>query len=112
MARVATTLPDLPGSRVVSCEETVNVRRAVVMQTADEHACPRCGVLVDGNAYDVRESRRSSLTWHFHHTAATCAVAASPKQSLEEQLREQRGVAVATYWWERDVQIVRCRGVF
>jgi hypothetical protein len=37
---------DLPGFRVVSCEEVdTGGRRAVIMQTADEHACPRCGVL-------------------------------------------------------------------
>jgi transposase len=49
---------DLPGFRVVSCaEDDTGVRRAVIMQVADEHACPRCGVLVGGRPYDVRESR-------------------------------------------------------
>jgi hypothetical protein len=47
---------DLPGFRVVSCEEDDSgVRRAVIMQVADEHACPRCGVLVDGKP--VRPTR-------------------------------------------------------
>ncbi|HLZ38469.1 MAG TPA: ISL3 family transposase, partial [Mycobacteriales bacterium] len=37
----------MPGFRVVSCQETPpNGRRVVVMQSADEHACQRCGVLV------------------------------------------------------------------
>jgi transposase len=31
------------------------------MQVADEHACPRCGVLVGGKPYDVRESRIKDL---------------------------------------------------
>ena len=53
---------DLPGFRVVSCEEDDSgVRRAVIMQVADEHACPRCGVLVDGKPYDLRESRIKDL---------------------------------------------------
>jgi transposase len=53
---------DLPGFRVVSCEEVdTGVRRVVVTQTADEHACPRCGVLVNGKPYDLRESRVKDL---------------------------------------------------
>jgi transposase len=53
---------DLPGFRVVSCEEIpLQGRRVVVMQVADEHACPRCGVLVGGKPYDVRESRIKDL---------------------------------------------------
>jgi transposase len=53
---------DLPGFRVVSCElSPVGVRTAVVMQTATEHACPRCGVLTGGKPYDRRESRIKDL---------------------------------------------------
>lgn len=53
---------DLPGFRVVSCEPTPEgQRRVVVMQDGDEHACPRCGVLVGGKPYDVRESRVKDL---------------------------------------------------
>lgn len=53
---------DLPGFRVVSCEETApDGRRVVVMQVADAHACPRCGVLVGGKPYDVRESQVKDL---------------------------------------------------
>jgi len=64
-------LYDLPGFRVVLCEETTPepeeersgepVRRVVVMQSAGEHGCPRCGVLVGGKPYDVRESRIKDL---------------------------------------------------
>jgi len=52
---------DLPGFRVVSCELTVVGRRVVVMQAASEHACPRCGVVVGGRPYDLRESRIKDL---------------------------------------------------
>jgi transposase len=53
---------DLPGFRVVSCEEIPsNQRRVVVMQRVAEHACPRCGVVVGGKPYDVRESRIKDL---------------------------------------------------
>jgi transposase len=53
---------DLPGFRVVSCEEDGSgMRRVVVMQVADEHGCPRCGVLVSGRPYDVREGRIKDL---------------------------------------------------
>jgi transposase len=53
---------DLPGFQVVSCEENdTGVRRVVVMQVAEEHACPRCGVLAGGKPYDVRESRIKDL---------------------------------------------------
>lgn len=31
-------------------------RRVVIMQVAQEHGCPRCGVVADGKPYDVRES--------------------------------------------------------
>ena len=62
MASDATSLYDLPGFRVVSCEEVEpDGRRVVVMRVADEHACPRCGVLVGGRPYDVRESRIKDL---------------------------------------------------
>jgi transposase len=53
---------DLPGFRVVSCElSPLGMRRLLVMQVADEHACPRCGVLVGDKPYDVRQSRIKDL---------------------------------------------------
>jgi transposase len=53
---------DLPGFWVVSCEEiSTGLRRVVVMQVADEHACPRCGVLAGGKPYDLRSSRIKDL---------------------------------------------------
>src|SRR5512135_520470 len=53
---------DLPGLWVVSCEEMPpDGRRVVVMQRAAEHGCPRCGVLVGGKPYDLRESRIKDL---------------------------------------------------
>ena len=62
MDDATTLLFDLPGFRVVSCQEAPpDGRRVVVMQEADEHACPRCGVLVGGRPYDVRESRLTDL---------------------------------------------------
>ncbi len=62
MSDGSSLLFDLPGFRVVSCEEIpADGRRVVVMQVADEHACPRCGVLVGGKPYDVRESRVKDL---------------------------------------------------
>lgn len=55
MSDATSLLYDLPGFRVVSCEEIApEGRRVVVMQAADEHACPRCGVLAGGKPYDVR----------------------------------------------------------
>lgn len=56
-----TLLFDLPRFRVVSCETPPDGRRVVVMQVAHEHACPRCGVLVNGRPYDARESRIKDL---------------------------------------------------
>src|SRR5512143_1107836 len=57
-----TLLFDLPGFRVVSVEVTpLGLRRVVVMQVADEHACPRCGVLAGGKPYDMREMRVKDL---------------------------------------------------
>jgi hypothetical protein len=62
MSDATSLLFDLPGFRVVSCTLTpLGVRRLVVMQQADEHACPRCGVLVGGKPYDLRESRVKDL---------------------------------------------------
>jgi len=62
MSDATSLLFDLPGFRVVSCTLTaLGVRRLVVMQDFDEHACPRCGVLVGGRSYDVREARVKDL---------------------------------------------------
>jgi transposase len=48
---------DLPGFAVIECVEIDDDRRRVViMQTASEHGCPECGVVVGGKPYDVRES--------------------------------------------------------
>jgi transposase len=47
---------DLPGFIVIECVELDEDRRVVIMQVAVEHGCPRCGVLVGGKPYDVRES--------------------------------------------------------
>ena len=62
MSDATSLLYDLPGFRVVCCEEVEpDGRRVVVMQVADEHACPRCGVLVGGRPYDARASRIKDL---------------------------------------------------
>ena len=62
MSDATSLLFDLPGFRVVSVEVTpLNLRRVAVMQVDDEHACPRCGVLVAGKPYDVREMRVKDL---------------------------------------------------
>jgi transposase len=53
---------DLPGFAVIECVELGdNVRRVVIMQVGDEHGCLRCGVVVAGDPYDVRESRVKDL---------------------------------------------------
>lgn len=55
-------LYDLPGFRVVSVTVSrLGGRQVVVMQVAAEHPCPRCGVLVGGKPYDVREMRIKDL---------------------------------------------------
>jgi len=55
-------LYDLPGFEVVSVAEgPEGLRRVVIKQVAVEHACPRCGVLVGGQPFDVRESRVKDL---------------------------------------------------
>lgn len=62
MGDATSLLFDLPGFRVVSCgENDIGGRRVVVRQVADEPACPRCGVLVGGTRYDLRESRVTDL---------------------------------------------------
>ena len=62
MSDATSLLFDLPGFRVVSCEEDDTAgRRVVIMQIADEYGCPGCGVLVGGRPYDVRESRITDL---------------------------------------------------
>jgi len=53
---------DLPGFVVIECVELDDdARRVVIMQAAAEHGCPRCGVVVGGRPYDVRESRVTDL---------------------------------------------------
>ena len=52
---------DLPGFRVVECVELDEGRRVVIVQLADEHGCPRCGGVVGGRPYDLRESRVKDL---------------------------------------------------
>lgn len=61
MDDVMSLLFDLSGFRVVWCEETGCGWRVVVMQAAEEHGCPRCGVVVGGRPYDVREARVKDL---------------------------------------------------
>jgi len=62
MSDATSLLYDLPGFVVVSLEEiSPQLRRVVVMQAAAEHGCPRCGVLVGGRPYDIRESRIKDL---------------------------------------------------
>lgn len=62
MSDATSLLFDLSGFRVVSCALTpLGVRQVVVMQTAAEHVCPRCGVLVGGKPYDHRQSRIKDL---------------------------------------------------
>ena len=48
---------------MIECVELEHgdARRVVIMQAAAEHGCPRCGVLVGGKPYDVRESRIKDL---------------------------------------------------
>jgi hypothetical protein len=48
---------DLPGFRVVSCDEiSIGLRPMVVMQAADEHAARGVGVEAGGRLYDLRSS--------------------------------------------------------
>ena len=62
MGDATSLLFDLPGFWVVSVEVTpLGLRQVIVMQVADEHACPRCGVLAGGKPYDVREMRVKDL---------------------------------------------------
>ena len=50
------------GFRVLSCQPSpLGVRQVVVMQSVDEHARPRCGVVVSGRPYDRPESRIKDL---------------------------------------------------
>jgi transposase len=61
MEDATSLLFDLPGFRVVSCFLTaLGMRRVEVMQVADAHGCPQCGVLV-GKPYDVRVMRIKDL---------------------------------------------------
>jgi transposase len=62
MVDATSLLFDLPGFRVVSCSlNPFGLRRVVVMQIADEHACPRCGVLTGSRPHDVRVMRIKDL---------------------------------------------------
>jgi transposase len=62
MSDATSLLFDQPGFGVVSVELTpLGLRQVIVMQVAGEHACPRCGVLVGGKPYDVREMRVKDL---------------------------------------------------
>src|SRR5512135_1346226 len=62
MGDATTLLFDLPGFGVVSCELTpVGVRQLTVMQSAGEHACPTCGVLIGGRPYDTRAMQLKDL---------------------------------------------------
>jgi transposase len=62
MVDATSLLFDLPGFRVVSCAlNPLGARRAVIMQTVDEHGCPSCGVIAGGRPFDVREMRVKDL---------------------------------------------------
>lgn len=62
MDDATSVLFDLPGFVVIECVELDDgARRVLIMQVAVEHGCPRCGVLVGGKPYDVRESRIKDL---------------------------------------------------
>lgn len=62
MKDATSVLFDLPGFAVVECVEFGDAaRRVVIMQTVGEHGCPRCGVVIGGKPYDVRESRIKDL---------------------------------------------------
>ena len=46
----------------MSCSlNPIGVRRVVVMQIADDHACPCCGAVTGGRRYDLREMRVKDL---------------------------------------------------
>lgn len=62
MEDATSLLFDLPGFAVIECVELDDAgRRVVIMQLDGEHGCPRCGVLVGGKPFDVRESRIKDL---------------------------------------------------
>lgn len=63
MEDATSLLFDLPGFAVIECVESPcgTARRVLIMQMVDEHGCPRCGVVVCGRPYDVRESRVKDL---------------------------------------------------
>ena len=62
MSDATSLLYDLPGFRVVSVDSTpLGVRQVVIMGVAQEHGCPRCGVLIGGRPYDFRDSRVKDL---------------------------------------------------
>jgi len=91
MGNGTTLLFDLPGFRVVECREDEDgERHVVVMGEADEHACPRCGVLVS-RPYDVRESgikdlpfgqRPLTVTWRKRRYR--CQQAVCPRRVFTE----------------------------
>lgn len=86
-----TLLFDLPGFRVVECyQDEANQRHAVVMGAADEHACPRCGVLVS-KVFQLREMalkdlpfghRRLVLRWRKRRYA--CPEGRCPRRTFTE----------------------------
>jgi transposase len=52
---------DLPGFLVLECVElSDDVRQVLIMQSADEHGCPRCGVIAEF-VFDEREQRVKDL---------------------------------------------------
>jgi transposase len=95
MEDATTLLFDLPGFRVVECyEDEHNQRHAVLMGTADEHACPSCGVLVT-KVFQLREMtlkdlpfghRRLALRWRKRRYA--CPERACPRRTFTETSTE------------------------
>ncbi len=72
-------------------------RRAVIMQSADEHGCPRCGVVVGGKPYDVRESR----------TKGSAVLGAAAAGDLAQATLPLSGIAVrAEVFVERSDEIM------
>lgn len=58
---------DLPGFSVIECVAVGDdSRRVTVMQFAEQHGCPRCGVVIGGKPYDVRESAFKDLPFGEH----------------------------------------------
>ncbi len=64
MSDATSLLYDREGFAVVSVEPCPGgLHRVVILPTAAEHGCPRCGVIAGGRPYDVRPSRVKTCRW-------------------------------------------------